>query len=209
MALCPTSQLLVVNIVQGLQQRRQARWLRSDHYNYVDFMVIALLAFCRSGLPLAHPRHERIPPGLLSARPINLGPAVCMKRGRHGGRSQRGRVSFWTRVRGERTTTASLRNLISLPRCAKRRPVLQKTVRHHQLVIRSSYIKRADGCSVTSLTSGSHRRGVLLSMRHVGMLNLRVSGAQNGQKRRGNPTFAGRRRDWKRQLHSPEASVNI
>jgi hypothetical protein len=71
-------------------------------------------------------RHERIPPGLLSARPINLGPAVCMKRGRHGGRSQRGRVSFWTRVRGERTTTASLRNLISLPRCAKRRPVLQK-----------------------------------------------------------------------------------
>jgi hypothetical protein len=106
-ALCPTSQLLVVNIVQGLLQRRLLRWLRLDHYNYVDVVAIALLAFRRSSLPLTHPKHERVPPELLSARPINPGSAVCMKQRRHGGRAQRGRVSFWTRVREESTTTAS------------------------------------------------------------------------------------------------------
>jgi hypothetical protein len=98
---------MVVNIVQGLLQRRLLRWLRLDHYNYVDLVAIALLAFRRSSLPLAHPKHERVPPELLSARPINPGSVVCMKQGRHGGRAQHGRVSFWTRVREERTTTAS------------------------------------------------------------------------------------------------------
>ena len=91
----------------GPLQRRLLRWLRLDHYNYVDLVAIALLAFRRSSLPLAHPKHERVPPELLSARPINPGSAVCMKQGRHGGRAQRGRVSFWTRVREESTTTAS------------------------------------------------------------------------------------------------------
>jgi hypothetical protein len=52
-------------------------------------------------------------------------------------------------------------------------PVLQKTVRRHQLVISSSHVERVNGYYVVFLASESCQRGALLSMRHIGVLDLR------------------------------------
>ena len=79
----------------------------------------------------------------------------------------------------KQTTAASQRNFGTLPRCAEYWPVLQKTIRHHQLLISSSYIERVNGYCVLFLASESCQRGALLPMRHVVVLNLWVHGAQN------------------------------